>query len=188
MDIAPARNLDPPAQPIDEEMQEMLGDMAREEEPEPEVGSEGPMFPNLWRDLVELALLSFCLTVALLYVVKLWRRLIPLVEERRHKPRVGYRLALDLLAEVGYLRERGETREQFAERLREIVPSLTQLTAWHVASRFADPAGPLERRTEFRVESWDLVLRVFKKQLREKVPWYRRAIGALNPFSFFFVR
>lgn len=189
LDIAPARNLDPPAQPIDEEMQEMLGDMARETPADPEEPDrDEPWLRSAARIVADVVLAALFLCISFLYVFKIWRRLIPRVESGEHLPRVGYRYSIDLLAEAGFSRERGETRESFAHRLREIVPELERLTAWHMAARFADPRGPVERRVEFDAEGWHLALERFRGQLRRQVPWYRRALGGLNPFSLFYSR
>lgn len=189
MDIAPARNLDPPAQPLDEDLQELLGDMARENPPEPlEPPNREPLFPNLGRNLAAALVGVLIFAFTLLYVVKLWRRLVPIVEGPQHMPRVGFRLAIDLLNEAGFVREHGETREAFASRTLHLVPAFRQLTAWNVAARLADPSASLDERAEFRVANWRLVLGEFKKQLRRNTSFVRRFLGLLNPVSFFFSR
>ncbi len=189
LDIAAQRNLDPPAQPLDEDLQEMLGEMARETPLDPfEPDDSEPLWPTMWRDLGGAMIMVLFALLVSLYILKVWRRLIPRVEEPRYVPRVGYRYALDLLAEAGWVREHGETREQFALRLREVVPALTQLTAWHVAARFGDPAGAIEQRVEYRPDLWLEGLQSFRKQLRGQTHWARRLFGMLNPISFFFAR
>ena len=189
LDIAAARNLDPPAQPLDEDLQEMLGDMARENPPEPlEPEPEEPLWPTMWRDLAGAGLALLLAALVALYLVKLWRWLIPRFASGRHVPRVAYRAALDRLVEVGLAREHGETRERYAERLQQQVPVLRQMTEWHVAARLSDPQVPAEDRDELRRNLWREAMFAFSTQLRSQVRWYRRLGGALNPISFFFTR
>ncbi len=189
LDIAAERNLDPPGQPMDEDLQEMLGEMARENPPEP---LEQPPPPEPLQHVgrnVAVALASL-LIIALvcLYLLKAWRRFIPLVEGPRHMPRVGYRLGLDLLGEAGFIREFGETREDFATRVSAIVPAFMLMTAWNVAARFGHPEGPRTTRKEYSTERWIATIRKFRKQLRGETKLWRRLLGLLNPISFFFSR
>lgn len=189
LDIAPARNLDPPSQPMDEDLQELLGDMARQNPPEPlEEPDRGPLFPNLWPNLLVALLCVLIASLLGLYGVKVWRRLAPRLGRGVDMPRVGYRLALDLLCEAGIVREYGETREAFSERIQKVVPAFRQLTAWNVAARLDDPAKPVEGRAELKADNWRVALSAFKSQLSERTPRWRRVLGLLNPISFFFSR
>ena len=189
LDIAAEENLDPPGQPMDEDLQEMLGEMARENPPEP-LAEEPPSQPlqHVGRNLGLAVASLFVIALVLLYLLKAWRRFIPLVEGSRHMPRVGYRMSLDLLSEAGHIREHGETREDFAERLGDIVPAFAILTAWNVAARFGHPSGSREGREEFSVEGWKSAIKDFRKQLGSKTKLWRRLVGLLNPISFFFSR
>jgi hypothetical protein len=111
------------------------------------------------------------------YSTKLWRRLSPLWARGKAAPRVAYRAQLDRLSELSIRRRFGESREAFAERAAAHNPSFRDLTQSHVAARFArDPAlsaanGPRE------------LLRLAARELAGAVPYRRRLLGALNPFS-----
>jgi transglutaminase-like putative cysteine protease len=189
LDIAAERNLDPPGDPVDEDLQEMLGEMARENPPEPlEPEPEQPMFQNLGRTMAGALIVLIAAALILLYLVKLWRGLLPLVEGPRQIARVGYRAALDRLSEVGISREFGETREDFARRVEPIAPGFARMTAWNVAARFGQPSDDLSCRQEFSVDNWREALRDHRVQLASKVKLWRRVLGLLNPISIFFSR
>ena len=163
--------------------------MSRQNPPEPlEPPPREPLFPHLGRDLGYAFLVLLGLAVLGLYAVKLWRRLAPLVESPRHAPRVVYRLAVDLLVEAGLVREHGETREAFAERIQNVVPAFRQLTAWNVAARLDDPAKPPAGRAELKVDNWRLAFGAFRAQLGKNTSRRRRLLGLVNPVSFFFSR
>ena len=128
------------------------------------------------------------------YLAKVWRRAAPLFARPRSLARVGYRTSLDLLSEAGFARDRGESREAFAERIREKVPSFERLTAMHLAGRlgkgrdapgdddvepiFAEPLGVRSR------DAWRAALAKLRSDL-DAVPTWRRMLGFINPVSFF---
>jgi transglutaminase-like putative cysteine protease len=180
LDIAAKRNLDPPATPVDTELQRMLGEMARSLPPDPEdtgTGVPSGLLPAIAWGLA--ALLG--LGAVLLYVVKVWRRLAPRFAGAEALPWVGYRGALDMLSEVGQQRGFGESREAFAERVRAVAPSFAALTALHLRAALgvrgapaADPAG----------EAWRGGLAALRQEIGAAAPLGRRILGALNPASF----
>lgn len=180
VDVAPQRVLDPPPSPPDADLQQLLGEMARGETPVPIEGR--PPIPPL-RQMVreggqQLGLGIGALILAVLFVlyaVKIWRRASPLWASPRALPRVAYRAELDRLAENAMRREWGESREAFAARLKAQVPSFTALTRANVAARFA-------RRAPGR-EQVKRAAREVRRDLRRVVPWWKRAAGAITPWS-----
>jgi hypothetical protein len=84
--------------------------------------------------------------LATLYLVKLWRRA-RVRSPRRALPRVGYRKALDLLAEAGLVREYGEPRERFASRVAAVAPTFVEA---HVDAPLGEARRPLEARPRRR--------------------------------------
>ncbi len=184
LDVAPAENLDPPAEPVDEELLSALADLAREE-PEPDA-REPIDYAALWATLLSVlrGLLIGGVSVLLTgsYTIKLWRRLAPVFASARAMPRVGYRAALDRLAEAGLIREVGETRERFARRVARDVPSFVPLTEQHVAAALSDPARP-PLAGDLRALG-----RQTRRELRATTRWWRRLLGLLNPISFLWSR
>ncbi len=185
LDIHPKRNLDPPVPPLDKDTIRQLGEMARQPPPTPGV-PQNNRFGGLDGMMMLLFLLAaVAATLLVLYGVKIWRRLIPRFAGRRAMPRVGYRMALDLLSEVGLSRKYGETRERFASRVADAVPSFRSLTRMHVAARFGDPQVPVDQRKEFTLETWRQGLAALKAEVVQDTSQRRRLLYLLNPLSFF---
>ena len=78
-------------------------------------------------------------------------------------------------------REYGESRESFAGRLRDRLPSFEALTRANVARAFGDNAqlSPREARA---------LSRASRQELSRATPWYRRVVGWLNPLSWLFAK
>jgi hypothetical protein len=189
LDISARENLDPPGQPMDEDLQEMLGEMARENPPEPLEPEPPPQqLRHVWRNVGASVATLLLVALAALYLLKAWRRLVPLVEGPRHIPRVGYRLGLDLLTEAGFVRGHGETREDFAQRVAAVAPVFVHMTAWNVGARFGAPTNDLDRRAEFSTIRWREAIRIMRRQLRDTTRLRRRLLGLVNPISYFFSR
>ena len=184
LDVAPSENLDPPAEPVDEDMLSALADLAREPD-SPQVRQ--PIdYAAAWD-----ALLTFVRSVLIAlsvlfvggsYTIKLWRRLRPVFSSARAMPRVAYRASLDRLSEVGLIRKRGETRERFARRLAEVTPGFSAQTDDHIAAAMSDPSQPAP------VGDWPAHRTTLRQDLRRTTPWWRRLLGLVNPISFFWSR
>ncbi|MEL6346567.1 MAG: transglutaminase-like domain-containing protein [Myxococcota bacterium] len=185
VDIAPAENLDPMSPPVDEETLQALAELARDQEPQPD---REPIDYALWAErllwLLKTGLIAI-LAVTLLghYTAKFWRRGRYRLASARALPRVGYRSALDRLAEVGIRREHGESRERFARRVAAIAPAFETLTAMHLSAVLGAPDA--ERPPAQR---WRESVVAVTTSLKATVPWWRRLLGWLNPFSFYRAR
>jgi hypothetical protein len=110
-----------------------------------------------------------------MYAVKVWRRTTPRFAAAA-LPRVAYRAELDRLSEVALRRRFGETREAFARRIAAASPSFERLTDRHLAARFAD------KPTLDPVELHGL-RRAVAQEVRQSVPWWKRWLGVLTPWS-----
>ena len=175
VDLSPERVLDEFAARPDPALQTMLGEMLRKNRgqgpPEP-VAEAWPSLAQLARWLGIGALVAFLAGLP----VKLFRRAAPGFASEATLPRVAYRAALDRLAEVGVARGRGEGRERFAARAGALAPSFGGLTRAHLADAWgsARRAGAAELRAAGGAVS---------AELRGSVPVWRRAVGALHPWS-----
>lgn len=182
VDITPRTNLDPPGEPLDRDLQRMLGEMARQEPADPHAKEREGGSAGLG------AMLSFGLSslliaaLLLLYAAKIWRRLAPRFSSPRELPRVGYRTALDLLSEAGLSRQFGETREAFARRLGTF-PSLRKLTRLHLSARLGDPKK--SEGAAFSKAEWQESLRALRAELSTNTKPWRRWLGLFYPLSFF---
>jgi transglutaminase-like putative cysteine protease len=182
LDIAAQTNLDPPGTPVDEDLSDLLADMARNEKADQAEPGQEPIEPrNFGRDLA-LSLLGFMLLgLVLLWVAKIWRRVIPRFAGRRALPRVGYRAALDMLADCGQVRAFGETREAFARRVARVAPTLPGMTSMHVAAVMGNPEVPIQERPEFDPAFWKKALASVRGELPLSTPPWRRLLGILDP-------
>lgn len=187
LDIAAEKNLDPPGTAPDDDLQRMLGEMAREETPDP---AEPP--PPKRREPTHFVrntgiFLAVVLALALigLFLAKLWRRFTPLWTSPRDVARVSYRAALDLLGEAGLTRDEGETREAFADRVAAISPAFRKLTDHAIAIKLRDPKAPASVRAEWDKKQVRETLRTTRSEVRRGTKLWRRALGFFNPVSFF---
>ncbi|PIE20049.1 MAG: hypothetical protein CSA66_01605 [Proteobacteria bacterium] len=180
-DVYPERSDEPPQQIVDQALESMLGEMARDDDSGGR-RADPAAAPLPWRAILWALLFIALGAVAALYLVKLARRLAPrLSRGRPSHHRWALRAALDRLADVGILRGRGETRERFAQRLAEQLPSLAPLTMAHLRAALGRPGA------EPGPETADLLGRV-RAEYRAAVPLRRRLLGALNPIGWWFVR
>ncbi|MBN8612973.1 MAG: transglutaminase domain-containing protein [Deltaproteobacteria bacterium] len=187
VDVMPERALDPPPGTPDEELQQLLAELLRGNRIIPDDGSEPPTPINeIARDLrtvggrIVLSLLT--LLFVLLYATKNWRYFAPMFATRQSAARLYLRSALDRLAEGGLVREDGESREAFAERMRARIPSLTPLSRWAEASKYG---GKLPPDALSRVRG---AYGAFERERARTVPWWRRALGLIDPFSWLRVK
>jgi transglutaminase-like putative cysteine protease len=179
-DVSPAQSLDPPPPPPDPDLQRLLGEMARGLRPMPQ-SEDRPLEPLIqvarvlreW--VVRIALWLSALMLMVMYAVKVWRRTTPRFAAAG-LPRVAYRAELDRLSEVALRRHFGETREAFARRIAAASPSFERLTARHLAARFADKPSldPAELHG---------LRRAVAQEVRQSVPWWKRWLGVLTPWS-----
>ena len=186
LDVAPQTYLDEPGTPPDFDLQAMLAEMAREDGEEFEQVEE----VNL-RDFVrELfgALFSFLPWVfggmiLLAYGLKLEARFGHFFESGDSKIHALYRSGLNKAYDAGFRRKRGQGRLSFAEESSDQLPSLSKLTTQHLHHTFG--------KTEASVSELDLAASHFDSldgELARAVPLWKRALGALNPLSWYFTR
>ncbi len=189
IDVSPARNLEAPGAPLDPELQRMLGEMLRGQLEDQrianlEIGDAPVAIAEILaglRTAARILLLALLGAMVLLYIGKIWRRLIPFVASEAHRTRLSYRLALDRLGEAGLRREHGESPEAFARRVCDEVPSFAGLVGAAAAralgsSRRDDPAAAAT------------LARQVAREVRRAVRWRRRALGVIDPTIWLRVR
>jgi len=183
LDISAEQNLDPAGEPIDQDLSDLLAEMARGEAEGEQGDDDQPAIErrNFGRDLAFGCLFLLVIALALLYLVKLWRRAAPRFASQKATPRVAYRAAIDMLTDIGVTRRYGETREAFARRVSRTAPSLASLTSMHVAAAFGDPRVPIAARPEFDTKLWAKGLANVRGELPHSAPLWRRLLGVLDP-------
>mgnify|MGYP001613453377 CR=1 FL=1 len=73
-----------------------------------------------------------------------------------------------------------ETREAFASRVRASSPSFPKLTELHLAAHLRNPGLPREARPELEQATWRQMLREVRKELAQKLGFWRRLRGVLQ--------
>ena len=176
-DVYPERSDEPPQQVIDQDLANMLGEIARKD---PSGGRRAD--PNakpfdftiiLW----VIAILSGALLVAA-YIVKATRRLMPTLAPAGTTHRWAMLGTMDRLADLGERRAYGETLESFARRMKGVAPSLEPLTMTHLRTTLGGPSTETPAREDVKV-----LYRQAAREVRQRVPFKKRILGILNPLG-----
>ena len=178
-DVSPQRTLGPTPPPPDPDLQRLLGELARGEAPLPQDGSAPParidvLARNALNFVGRASLITLIFAFAVFYGVKTWRRIAPWFTRGAHVQRALYRRELDRLAEIGWVRNEGESREAFAARVAAAIPSFVPLTYAHLGARFGGGDGEvIARETVTRIRA----------ERAKVAPLWRRALGVVEPWS-----
>jgi hypothetical protein len=179
LDVYPERALDPPEQPMDADLQRLLGELARGASPLPLSATDLPKIKEFARrvtiTLGTWLLMLLGATLVFLYGMKAWRRFAPEWTSAAALSRVVYRAELDRIGEVSVLRASGESRESFATRIRDQVPAFERLTQAHISSAFG--------RHEADSSSLRENAQALRREIRQGFPRWRRFLGLITPWS-----
>ena len=169
---------------VDPDLQRMLGEMARKTPGSPDEDRQPLGDGDLRKAIIEvmqksgrLTLPLIALIVAVLYAIKIWRRMEPRFCTPERLPVSAYRATLDALSDLGFHRGFGVTREQFAQNLSLRAPDLGVITGLHMRHAFGLGAPRLSRK-----DYLDIFKAVSRNAGRE-IPGWRRALGVINPVS-----
>ncbi len=188
LDITPKKSLVQPEDQVDPGLQQMLGDMAREQSSDSPADSPEQPHLNL-QELFRQLLLRLAaglpwavgLTALFMMGIKVSRRLRPYSPWGSPDPSLTfYQSILDRLADRGYSRKAGSSREGFAEQLQTLVPSLKGLTVLHLSTRLgAAQAQPEEARHLWKATQQEV----------NRVPkTWRYYVRLVNPVSWWSVK
>ncbi|MFN0100865.1 MAG: transglutaminase-like domain-containing protein [Bryobacteraceae bacterium] len=185
LDITPEKVATPPQQDkADPELQRMLGEMARqtpgspkEENPPAGDGDVRKAFLETLQALGRMVAPLALLTLLAMYLMKLWRRFEPRFCDESRLPVSAYRATLDRLADLGWHRGFGASREHFAESVAIRAPEFHELTQLHL--RHSLSAGIVPRGRAAYLE----LTRAVSRKVAAGVPLWRRIAGALHPLS-----
>lgn len=184
IEVTPEKTDVEPKRFEEKDLQQLLGEMARKEGRNQRQGASGPKLIDLLKRLWSYVPWALLAALVAAYLVKLWRLYGPVLFPGAQGARLAYRAALDRLAMFGRIREHGEPRERFGERMKAEVPSFYALTRAHVGAAFGSRVGP-EAWAGERLERLPLLV---GRELAQVVPWWRRWLGALNPLSWWWSR
>ena len=185
LDISPEQVLCRMNQDLaDPDLQRMLGEMARkapglsDEDARPVGDGDLRMaLRHLMQKTGKLMLPLIALTLVVLYAIKLWRRMEPRFCSRGRLPVAAYRATLDSLADLGFRRDFGVTREQFAQNLSRHAPDLGVITGLHMRHALGPGAPNLPRKYYLEIQN------AVSRGAGHCRPVWRRAIGVIDPVS-----
>jgi transglutaminase-like putative cysteine protease len=174
-DIYPEQSDEPPPTPVDDELESLLGELARKDPTggrgDPDAGRYIP-----WGAIGTVTGLTLLALLALGYAIKAVRRL------RGSNVRAIYVGMLDRLSDLGHHRQRGESRERHAIRVGKLAPSFTTLTEAHLRWALGPPHG------KATVAEHAALARAARGELRRTVKLRRRIVAALHPFGWWLTR
>ncbi len=177
VDPAPQQTLVDMTTDPQNELQQLLGDMLREDSAFDDfLASQQSPLINLNTIIAIIGSLIAALLISG-YTVKYYRLWIPARATKKNAHILNYRAAVDELASVGVYRQFGESREAFAKRASAYAPSLVPLTAEHLKSALGPPD-----RTNSDLESWANYRKSFHKELTTSIKTWRRIWAIVNPF------
>lgn len=175
-DIYPEQSDEPPPRFVDQSLESLLGELARDDP----TGGRGD--PEAWQIPWGRIGWSFLGALGLLllggYAVKLGRWVAPTVVA---SPRLRFASTLDRLSDVGIVRRAGETRERYADRLAMLSPTLPTLTQVHLRTTLGTPRAD-------DPAAIDALARQVQRELGAALPAWKRALGWLNPWGWWFTR
>jgi len=181
-DIYPERSDEPPRRQIHVSLENLMGELARDDQSggraaDPEFRLEIP-----WALLARWAGRLLLSLLFLAYLIKLSRLFQPLLVTQGRKNGRIFARALDPFSDVGIPRQRGESRERYAQRLEILSPSLMSLTQQHL--RIAWGAGPCPDG----LRNLRALERQVSRERRAALPAWRLLLGWLNPLGWYFTR
>ncbi len=190
VDPAPSRTLvDMTADPQDG-LQQMLGDMLRDDAAFQDFLSAQQGSPLPVAAIVRAVLVMLLVALLASYLIKIYRLRIPYHASAAQLYRLSYRASLDWLAAAGIRRRYGESREAFASRVSQLTPAFSELTRNHLqhalrpSSLAAQDAGAVSAAlTPADRQQWTSLNARVNRELQAALPWWRRLLAILNPFS-----
>lgn len=187
MDITPEKTLAPPNEAPDQELQQMLGEMARQgagnQKQEQEAAGKGDLQKAL-RELLRMSGIAAAgaavLLILCLYGIKIWRRWAPRFCAESKLPKLAYRACLDRMADMGLIRAFGQTREAFARS--QGSRAFEALTSLHLEAALGAPAHAAARREYLSLAEEAAA------DMAPKASFFRKLAGAVHPASWLKVK
>ena len=181
VDPAPQQTLVDMSTDPQNELQQLLGDMLRDDTSYAEfMESQQAELINI-RTLVNAIAAIAAALLCLGYVVRAYRSLVPRFCSAEQQDQLAYRAILDQLAAVGMTRRYGESREHFAARAANTFPTIQSATASHLSCS-------LGAARQISSVDWNRFRRALAQEVSENVPTWRRALAFINPYSWAFTR
>ena len=174
-DIYPEQSDEPPPGLVQQSLESLLGELARDDEMNTAFNRQAKQNWTLMLErMMRMLAMAFVLCLLCLYGTALGRRFY--LSRSTANGRQRFRLVLDGLSNLGYRRLPNETREEFSNRMQMFCPSLKQMTRYYQGYVYGDPT---EQDCENLVKAHARI----NEELRRSLPLYRRGLGLLNPIG-----
>lgn len=155
-------------------LQQLLGDMLRDEASFDDYLASGQDSAFPWQLVLNSVYAILLLTVAGGYAVKYYRLWIPARANRQVQYRLGYRAILDRLSALGFRRRRGESRESFAARMAALSPAFETATNRHLADALG---GVRDSSADTAVFNWTAIDKQVSTQISTGVPGWKKCLA-----------
>ncbi|ALO45563.1 hypothetical protein PS2015_893 [Pseudohongiella spirulinae] len=187
VDPAPSRTLVDMSSDPQDSLQQMLGDMLRDDASfQAFLDSQtDSSLPSL-RQVALAIFWSALLLLVFAYLIRFWRQFSPLWSTPESLYRTQYRAALDMLSAYGIRRRPGESREAFARRTVNQLPSFGQMTELHLsctpgyAYSLHTAAGTLATIPEAH---WYQLRHQLRQEIKRSQPGWRHLLAAIHPMA-----
>ncbi len=178
VDPAPQQTLVDMTTDPQNDLQQLLGDMLRNEAAFEDFLESQQGSPLDLTALLNGLYVLLALVIAAGYTIKAFRLYAPTTAPIDSQYRTSYRAILDRLTVLGIRRREGESREQFAERVSEVSPTLRRLTSLHLAYALGHgPEKPVDR------QQWAEIRRQASAEIARNSRFWQRLVYIFNPFS-----
>jgi hypothetical protein len=174
-DVYPERSDEPRPPPIDAELEQLLGELARKDKTGGRSANPNAGYYIPWEAIGGALGAALAAMLVFAYVMKLARRV------RGGSAMLVYRGVLDHLSDLGERRREGESRERHAQRVAAIAPSFVALTNAHLKSALGRPESG-DRAEHARLA------REARSELRKNVKLRRRILALFHPLGWLFTR
>lgn len=183
VDPAPQQTLVDMTTDTQNELQQLLGDMLRDDASFEDFMQSQRSGAFDFGMILNLLYLGIALAILMGYLIKVYRLQIPrfAAGERQHV--LSYRATMDQLAGIGIYRQRGESREQFANRVSNTVPSMQPMTSAHLRLALGHEAENPASETD-----WQSLRSQTREEISHSTAAWKRILAALNPYSWLFSR
>lgn len=193
VDPTPAQTLVDMSVDPQDGLQQMLGDMLRDEAAfEEYLQSQQSSSPLSLAGLLRTLALSLLALLLAAWLIRIWRQQAPRLAGNTQLHRWSYRAALDRLAAHGLVRQPGESRENFARRCQDRLPAFQEMTRAHLALAMGSRAAltvshttttALEQAGSGERQQWRLWQEQLGEELKSSMPLWRRAVALIDPFA-----
>ncbi len=178
VDPAPQQTLVDMTTDPQNELQQLLGDMLRDDSSFQDFLSSRQSGTLSFQVILTVIYTLMILIVVIGYVIKIYRLQVPRFARPENQNAVRYRALLDQLSAVGISRHYGESRENFARRVGPQVPSILPATKVHLAVALSD-----SNSEKFELKTWQKLNKTMNSEISRSTVGWKRTLGFLNPFS-----